>query len=487
MSDPIRQQILLSELARDLGWQQGDAVPVTLRLMTPDRADLQVGFAVAAQLFARMPGTVAELGLVADVAPIAQLTGLIDGQGQLDQRCARALAEVGLVPVRHGPLTTGIEIWVGHSDGAPLWFDAVGWTALVNSTDPDQAERAGAPIGAILAACITASELFAGVHSSTRTSRRRVELSAWGAHVGPDLILAELDLGEVDMAGAGAVAQTMLWSLAASGARLRVFAADHDLVGSSSLERLPLCDRQAIGRAKIDCLKAGLGRTSIFIEGQAKRFEETHRPAIGTLISAVDDDHVRESLQQLAPPLLLSGTTGGLAATIEWSDLDPTRACLACNHPVQAGPTIKELAGRLGIPERDLRGSFTAEQLHALEQRFVLTPGTLEALAGRDVCGHLNAVAREALGIGGPGGSVGFLSWFAGVLMAVELIAHHCGLRDRPRFHLHALLRPERISQRNRLPRADCSCQSPFFRSFYARQRESLAATVRVAQQPSIA
>jgi len=489
MSDPARTGLLLAELQRDLGWQRGAPVPVTLRLSAAaaGRADLHVGFAVAAQLLGRLVGTVSELGLVADSTIAGPLDHLLPGHGALAARCVAAITRVGLIPATVGALGRGLEIGVGAQRGTALSFDCVGWTALVNPVAPG-GDDPGAPLGAIVGACLAANELFALVHSPKYDGPRHFTLSAWDSgheQSGPDIAVHGLDLGPVDVAGAGAVAQTALWTLAAAGVRATVWCADPDRISRSNLERLPFCALADVGQLKVNSVLAGLRGSSLQFVGAGMPYEDARRPAIVPLLSAVDDDRVREALANTGSPLLLSATTGGLAMTIEWHDLDPLFACLACGHPVQAGPSVEELARRLGIPEDELRGSFTAERTQLIEQRFALSAGSLEALIGRDVCGNLDAVAREALGIDGPTGSVGFLSWVAGALLAVELIAHRTGHgRTRPRMRLLTLLRPTRIVQRSRKPRPDCSCQSDFFTTFYARRRAAFLAAALSGAAP---
>jgi hypothetical protein len=480
LSDATRSGLLVAELERDLGWKRGTPVPVTLRL--PDhasaRADLQLGFLAAAQLLGRMVGTVERLGLVAPTLASGG-AALLGATVQLDAGAADAVGAAGLVPTIVGSQRSGITISVGHDPSADLWFDALGWVALINQDEPGDMAP-GAPLGAIVGACLTANELFALVHSTAPT-RRVLRFSAWDSsgNGGPALELAGRELGEFDLAGAGAVGQTALWTLAAAELRAQVCCADPDVVDPTNLERLPFCGAGDIGRPKIEAVGRGLASTSVAFTGQTDRYELARRTGTVPLLSAVDDDTAREALQQTAPPVLLSGTTGGLAASIEWHDLDPAFACLACGHPIQPGPSVEELAERLGIPVAELRGAFTASRLAALEQRWQLAAGALDSLRERDVCGHLNEVARIALGIGSPAGSVGFLSWLAGALLAVELIAHRAGDgTHRPRFRMVTLVRPGHTTSRSRRPRPTCSCQSDFFAGFYADRRAGFTAVL---------
>src|SRR5207253_209214 len=132
-----------------------------------------------------------------------------------------------------------------------------------------------------------------------------------------------------------------------------------------------------------------------------------------------------------------------LAITIEWSDLDPAFACISCGHPIKAGPSVTELATTFGITDEELTGRLTTERLRSIERGRGLAPGALEHLLGRPVCDELGEIARVALGIGGPTGSVAFVSWLAGLLLLVELIAHMRGsAATRPRRRLLPLIQP---------------------------------------------
>ena len=194
------------------------------------------------------------------------------------------------------------------------------------------------------------------------------------------------------------------------------------------------------------------------------------------LLFAVDDDQARATLQQLAPPLAISSTTGTLALTIEWSDLDPAFACISCLHPITAGPSPSDLAATFGMPADELAGQLSAERATAIEKAHDRTPGTLAHLVGKPACDELNEIARIALGIGGPTGSVGFLSWLAGALLLTELIAHATGRgAARPRQARLPLINPQAMRLKNPKPRAGCSCQVQFFQEAYSAIRAERA------------
>ncbi len=206
--------------------------------------------------------------------------------------------------------------------------------------------------------------------------------------------------------------------------------------------------------------------------GEARRFEELRGPVNRPLLFAVDDDQARATLQQLAPPLAISSTTGTLALTVEWSDLDPAYACISCGHPIQTGPSPEELAVAFGLGPEELAGKLTRERLRAIEQVHGLASGALGHLVGRPACDELNEIARIALGIGGPTGSVAFLSWLAGVLLLVELIAHAAGRgSSRPRRSFLPLIAPAAMRAKDPKPRPACSCQLHFFKEAYASAR----------------
>src|SRR5439155_8529076 len=115
--------------------------------------------------------------------------------------------------------------------GSGLCIDANGWTALVNQADGMY--RNGGEVGATAAACLVVNELFHLVHLPDHRARS-YEWSAWesriGGAAGPDVPIPQMALGEVDLAGGGAVAQSALWTAAACGLTMSVFCADDDIV-----------------------------------------------------------------------------------------------------------------------------------------------------------------------------------------------------------------------------------------------------------------
>ena len=488
MSDS-REEILLRELERH-GWRKGDAAAVTLELSEESayRPDLTIAFVVAAQLLGRMSGTVRSLRLVAPVTTPPAIARLLRARGQLDRACTRAIERAGCVPVIGTAVPGAMRIMVGRPTidaGVDLWFDADGWLALIGTGEGRPAP--GAPVGAVVAACLTVNELFQLVHAALHVTPRRYAFSAWDMHVagarGPDRNLAGLELGAVNLAGAGAVAMCALWTAAAAEVALAVRCGDHDVVDGSNLARLPFADLADVGRAKVEILKEGLARSSVVFDGEARRFEELGAPMDRPLLFAVDDDQARATLQQLAPVLAISATTGGLALTIEWSDLDPTHACISCGHPIQMGPSPDELAATFGIGPDELAGKLTPERLSAIEQTRGLEPGTLDHLVDRPACDELNELARIALGIGGPTGSVAFLSWLAGALLLVEVIAHTTAQSSsRPRRAFLPLIAPAAVRTKDPKPRPACSCEFPFFKEAYAAARRDQVRAIKREQ-----
>src|SRR5437016_5176697 len=108
-----REQLLLRELEQH-GWRKGEPVAVTLELLDADRADLAVGFVVAAQLLGRMSGTVRSLHLVADSPTPPRLGQLLAADGSLAEACGVALTRAARVPLIDGHTVGQIRLVLGE-------------------------------------------------------------------------------------------------------------------------------------------------------------------------------------------------------------------------------------------------------------------------------------------------------------------------------------------------------------------------------------
>lgn len=471
-----RGDILVKELAKTLDWTQGSPVRVTLLLggSAYERRDLIIGFALAAQLLGRMRGTVVALGLVAPVPMPADLGSLVQNRGSVDVSCATMLNAVGIVPATVGRLAGSLTIHVGHEPGGTqpnLAFDADEWLAYVNRTGTGRASSN--PLGAIGAACLVANELFQSVHVPGR-SPERIQFSMWDSSVGgaqgPAL---PKTLPDFNLAGAGAVTHGFLWSAVAAGIVTSGLCADPDIVDVTNLERLILATTANLDEKKVAVISSRLEGSCVMLEPRDGRLEDVAPDDRRALLVAIDDDTARPVMAQFGSPLTIQATTGGLALTIERSTLDLSYACVACGHPIVGGPSLEELGSRLGIDPNEFNTMLSTERIREIEVAHGLALGTLNSSIGRDTCGQLGPMAAAALGIGGPSGSVGFLSCLAGALLLAEYVAVQRG-DGRSRRTVVNLINPRRVSRRDPRPRANCGCQDKAFQDFMAKRRMQL-------------
>lgn len=133
---------------------------------------------------------------------------------------------------------------------------ACGWNVSIDGGGAPQAMPASAP-AALAAGAIGVGELFRatfadllprGRHEREPGSFNLVSLAAWD-----DVPLARrLDLGQVHLAGAGAIGQAALLTLASSGVHGEVVVVDPERLELSNLQRYVLSLDSDVGKRKVD-------------------------------------------------------------------------------------------------------------------------------------------------------------------------------------------------------------------------------------------
>lgn len=144
------------------------------------------------------------------------------------------------------------------ADG-PLAVSSCGWKVLVDTPSEPDGET-GNPVASLAAACLGAAELFRTVFARNLGSRGRTTLQPgvfnlltlnetqappWASTLG-------VDLGDVHLAGAGAIGEATILALAASETAGSLTVVDPEVLEESNLQRYVLASFADVGRAKVE-------------------------------------------------------------------------------------------------------------------------------------------------------------------------------------------------------------------------------------------
>ena len=334
---------------------------------------------------------------------------------------------------------------------------ADGWTALVSGKGdvlPAVSDTANV-LGAHAAAALVASEVFRHALPLAKdfqwhSPKTRYSLFDYGSPRSAPPDIEEPYFEDTPLlAGVGAIGQACIDTLASLRARGAIRCVDRGYVDDeTNLNRSVLALERDVDEVtpKVSLASRRLVGSDLTVlphcEELATVLGMIHAgdiPWPRVVASALDTAEDRRLLQQLWPDTMLDAATGGSMAQVFRHVAGSELACLRCLHADHSSglPYEEIMALRTGLSAAEIKG--------ALSQPSVLLDSTslnrvrpeirelAEQHLGLDICGFLSAV--EHLGQGeNPQQvlvSVSFSSYFAGVLLAAELVKAELGIETQ--------------------------------------------------------
>ena len=253
-----------------------------------------------------------------------------------------------------------------------------------------------------------------------------------------------VDLGHAYLAGAGAIANGLLWTARHLDLRGRLEIADDDIVDSGNLNRQVWFSTDDIDKKKVDCLAL---RAQPFFHGlelvpRPNRIqdlpEKSSGPWLRRLIVAVDSRRARRQLQNEFPGEVFDASTTDIREVVVHYNRQPTsNACLSCIYEPDDEELSREqhIANHLGVSVEAVRCErISADAADAIIRRFPV-------LAGADLLGTAyDTLFKKLCGEGALKTVAGrrviapfcFVSVLAGALLAVEIVRRlGAGVSDR--------------------------------------------------------
>lgn len=326
-----------------------------------------------------------------------------------------------------------------------IW--SAGWRCAAGShLECDESEEGDDPIGPILAACLGAAEAFRCITNwkgKGREIARTLYFSAWDGEerdswsaLARGESCSDLRLPPFYLVGAGAVGQALAATLGlCRGLHGHAVILDRDPLDETNFNRYCLawsgCGTSDKTTLSADALRSA-GLTVDPIPVHLDQYLQLPTPRTGSpemnadelayrfplVVSCVDKNHARHSIQNLWPRLIFGGSTDGLSAKIMRYDVAGQGECLKCANPITEEPTIEAQAEAL----RKMAPEQLAATLAALPasdqeavRRYLADPKCGEL--AETVITELGREQRREF-------AVGFVSVGAGTLLAAALLQH---------------------------------------------------------------
>lgn len=253
-----------------------------------------------------------------------------------------------LVTINVGGLTAASDIAV----------TADGWNVILDGNRT--ATRAASGSAALAAAALGAAEVFRvvfakelGRHGRGSSRPTTINLVTFADPV--DLDEAHVDLGSIDLAGAGAIGQAALLTLRESTVSAEVRVVDPEALDESNLQRYILSRVGDEETLKVDIAARRAARSGLTVVGEDAAWSSRHGLAARRVLCGLDSADGRRGIQASVPAAVFNAYTG--LDDVGWSRHERfgEEPCLACLYwPEVAGRTYaEEIGAALGLdPKR---------------------------------------------------------------------------------------------------------------------------------------
>lgn len=280
-------------------------------------------------------------------------------------------------------------------------------------------------IGPYIAACLAAGEVFRQVRLIDYTPERQLFLTACDySHSGEPAwtdLNANQELSSILLAGVGAVGSAFLHALYPLPLQGTLHLADNDEKGldGTNLGRYALFGVKSLGKQKASEAASLLRQARFQVVPHDGSFEyffsSGQRPDI--VLSAVDTNEARQSLQEQYAPLILSASTHNLRAEILRCGPPGVGACLSCFNPLKQNQRTEDDIRELLRAKPELI-SHLCETLHLNQDEAIVW------IRDRKCNETGDRLVDEFRTDDGsvPAFAVGFVSALAGTMLAAELL-----------------------------------------------------------------
>jgi molybdopterin/thiamine biosynthesis adenylyltransferase len=224
----------------------------------------------------------------------------------------------------------------------PIYIGSDNWVCRISDAAPVGSGSSSNPFGAGAAACFAAANVFRAVFClqlQNGSLDKKLTLSLYNLaqenNASSNPMLGDVDLGELHVAGLGAIGNGFIWALA----RLPVLKGaihliDPETLDLSNLQRYVLSRRKDIGKPKVTLMAKQLKRATLDVHPYSKSWSEFYEGLLDRrlerVVTALDTAQDRIGVQTSLPRRILNSWTRqenfGVSAHAFLGD----GACLAC-------------------------------------------------------------------------------------------------------------------------------------------------------------
>jgi ThiF family len=402
------------------------------------------------------------------------------------------------IKIMRCPDKATVVVSVGDTTTCDKGFSASasGWVAHVGRNVENGPLN---PYSAGAAAALATWRVFQTVFARTESQPLVIpdislSLLDYGTDSGKSDPLPPVDLGEVAVAGIGAVGNPALWAWARhAGLSGELHLIDPEDVELSNLQRYCLPVHADVRMSKVQIAERELRNSNLSLKLWPCSLEDfaSNYSGIGnlpTICVSVDNIDGRRAAQALLPRLVINGWTSDNGLGASWHRFLGNSACLGCfYHPKGASLSQTELAAKaLGIPHDQLVMLWVTdkpiggEEIQTIENYLGLSAGKLAGWAGKRVQDVYTGVFCGQVGIDLTGiGRVATVplahqSVLAGILMAAELVkrsdsALQARSQSEPLIIWDDVMRtPPKYWAANRQKEAECFCGDVIYQKVFS-------------------
>jgi molybdopterin/thiamine biosynthesis adenylyltransferase len=279
----------------------------------------------------------------------------IVAEGALGESLRSLAAEINPLAEISTDLESHISVVIGPDAKtiAPIevGIGSNGWTAKVSTGGRPSSADTGNPVGAGLAACLGAANVFRFffVESGSDQLDREAALSGLSleSESGEPLALAR-DLGDTFLIGAGAIGEAAIWTLSrASVAGGVLHIVDPDLIDLGNLQRYVLAKRADEGTAKTGIAIRAFEGLPLRLNCHDNEWEDYVARTdyqLDQVLVAVDSAQVRRDIQASLPRWVANAWTQPGDLGLSEHPWNGESACLACLYlPDRPAPNEDEV------------------------------------------------------------------------------------------------------------------------------------------------
>lgn len=224
----------------------------------------------------------------------------------------------------------------GQPTARRVTIAADGWNLVLDGTAPSASSAA--PPAAMAAAALGVGELFRALfgdrlpHARTEPAPLALNLITLGEPRDMPPLPETVELGEIHLAGCGAIGQATVATLAQLPLTGTLYAVDHDLLDEGNLQRYVLSTAEDLNSAKPELIARALKDHGLRVQEVATRWGADARTGPGreTVLSALDSRQGRIELQTGLPREIFNAWTQPQDIGVSRHQSFGTDPCLAC-------------------------------------------------------------------------------------------------------------------------------------------------------------